>query len=117
MTTTTEHINHDPAANEGVERTYLAKPKAERTSKAKKDYRKLGVPAEYLNDKGGFRGPGWDAKLKSALIKQALEAEAAKKRTSDAHKLLAKLGWTAHLDKSREARKTKAAKKANGKTE
>ena len=76
-----------------------------------KDYRKLGVPAEYLNEKGGFKGPGWDAKLKSKLVTDALAAEAEGKRTSDAHKLLGKLGWTSHLDKSRESRKAKAERK------
>jgi hypothetical protein len=48
--------------------------------KARKDYRALGVPAEFLNDKGGFKGPGFDAKLKSRLIGEALEAEGQGKR-------------------------------------
>lgn len=95
--------------------TTMTEPKP--TTKGRKDYRKLGVPADYLNDKGGFKGPGWDAKLKSKLVTEALEAEDEGKRTSDAHKLLAKLEWTGHLTKSRESRKAKAAKKANGKTE
>jgi hypothetical protein len=92
-----------------------------KTKKARKDYRKLGVPAEYLNDRGGFKAPGMDAKLKSKLVSEALGAESGGKRTSDAHRLLAKLGWTAHLDKSRESRKAKATKKAertnNGKVD
>jgi hypothetical protein len=59
--------------------------------------------------------PGHDAKLKSALIRSALGGDRV------ATQRLAKLGWTSHLDKSRESRKAKAAKKAkrtdNGKVD
>ena len=63
--------------------------------------------------KGRF-AMGHDAKLKSRLITEALEHEVSNKgrRSSPAHKQLAKLGWAAHLDKSRESRKAKAEAKA-----
>jgi hypothetical protein len=77
-------------------------------------YEQAGVPAEWLNDKGRFKGPGLDARYKSQLVNAALDHEAANRgrKGSDAHRMLEKLGWTAHLDKSRESRKAKAAKKA-----
>jgi hypothetical protein len=73
-------------------------------TKPKKDYAKLGVPADYLNDKGGFRGPGWDAKAKSALVAEALAHEEAHggRKGSPAHKTLARLEWTRFLDAKRE---------------
>jgi hypothetical protein len=82
----------------------------------RKDYRKLGVPDEYLKPETGRFKVGHDAKYKSALIREALEFEKANKgrKGSPAHKMLTKLGWTGFLDKSREAkaakRKAKAAK-------
>lgn len=74
-------------------------------------YEALGVPAEFLSPNGRFK-PGWDAKLKSALISTALDASMAKGKRAAAEAMLTKLGWTAHLDKSRESRAKKAAAKA-----
>ena len=76
-------------------------------------YEEAGVPAEWLNERGRFKGPGLDARYKSQLVTAALEHEAANRgrKDSDAHRMLDKLGWTSHLDKSRESRKAKAAKK------
>jgi hypothetical protein len=57
---------------------------------------------------------GHDAKLKGRLINEALDFESGNKgrKSSPAHKQLAALGWTSHLDKSRESRKAKAERKA-----
>lgn len=48
----------------------------------------------------------------SKLVGDALDHEAANggKKGSDAHKLLGKLGWTGHLDKSRATHQAKATK-------
>jgi hypothetical protein len=75
-------------------------------------YEEAGIPAEWLNERGRFKAPGLDARYKSQLIKDALDHEAANRgrKGSPAHKMLDKLGWTTHLDKSRESRKAKAAK-------
>ncbi len=90
------------------------------TGPKRKDYRKLGVPDEFLNPGTGRFLPGYDAKYKAQLINEALEAEAKGTRptkangghSSAAAKRLAELGWTSHLDKSRESRKAKAERKA-----
>jgi hypothetical protein len=88
----------------------------------KQTARDKGVPDKYLSESGKFR-VGMDARYKSDLITEALEFEAANggKKSSPAHKQLGRMGWTSHLDKSRESRKAKAAKKAkrtdNGKVD
>jgi hypothetical protein len=82
-------------------------------------YEEAGVPKEWLNDRGRFKAPGLDARYKSQLIREALDHEAANRgrKGSPAHRMLDRLGWTSHLDKSRESREAKAAKKANGKVD
>lgn len=68
-------------------------------TRARTKYEEAGVPAEWLNDRGRFRGPGLDARYKSQLVREALEHEEANRgrKGSPAHRMLEKLGWTEHL--------------------
>jgi hypothetical protein len=85
-------------------------PKA-KGPRAKTKYEEAGVPKEYLGDKGRFK-PGLDARLKSVLINTILDESQPKVERTKAEQMLSKLGWTAHLDKSRESRAKKAVAKA-----
>lgn len=91
-----------------------AAPKQRRRTK----YEDAGVPADYLGPKGQFK-VGHDAKYKSALINTVLgpyEGEQpSAEMIAEAEAMLAKLGWTHHLDasrKSRQARTERAERKA-----
>lgn len=73
-------------------------------------YEEAGVPAEYLGPKGNFL-VGHDAKYKSRLINTILGDKDGNKGSgqeqTDAATMLQKLGWTHHLDSSRQSRQTK----------
>jgi len=70
--------------------------------------RDQGIPDVYLSDSGSFK-PGYDAKLKSDLIKSILGNGVLHVFTEkEALAILESRGWTSMLEKSREARNGKS---------
>lgn len=99
------------------ERIKMASKKQKETAKDQ------GVPEVYLSESGNFK-PGYDARLKSDLIKAVLDEKPTDVlhtfTSAEAQALLEKRNWLNFLAKSRsarEAREARAAKKAAKKAE
>lgn len=83
------------------------------SKKTKVTAKDQGVPEVYLSESGNFK-PGYDARLKSDLIKAVLdetpEGVLHTFTAAEAQELLEKRGWLNFLAKSRNAREAKAAR-------
>lgn len=92
-------------------KTKTAAPVAEVTTEkpAKVTARDQGIPDVYLSESGSFK-PGYDAKLKSDLIKAVIgDGRLHVFTEKDALAILTSRGWLPMLEKSREARNGKSA--------
>jgi hypothetical protein len=71
-----------------------------------------GVPEQYLNPANGRFRIGMDARYKADLINVALDEAAPRAERTKATKALERMGWTKHLEASRESRRKRAEAKA-----